>query len=142
MPENSLIDAATLEAYRQTEYIVFGPPRIILRVDRPSDGLASLHARHACAQSAYLTACNPYSRQTAAHDNARRQGRLLAQLRECGLIHLPGHGKHPGNGWTPEASVLVLDLSLEVGRDLATHHEQNAFLWSGADAIPRLILLR
>ena len=41
-----------------------------------------------------------------------------------------------------EESFLVYGLTLEAAKALGTRLEQNAFIWSGEDAVPQLILLR
>jgi len=63
-------------------------------------------------------------------------------LRHNEVTFLEGIGQHPANDWDGEASFLVFGLSLNDATTLCTQFEQNAFVWSGADAVPRLILLR
>ena len=53
-----------------------------------------------------------------------------------------GLGQHPTNGWSGEVSYLILGLTLEAAKVLGARHEQNAIVWSDADALPQLILLR
>ena len=63
-------------------------------------------------------------------------------LRQRSLICLEGVGRHPANQWPGEVSYLILGLTLDAAKTLGTRLEQNAIVWSGADAVPRLILLR
>lgn len=136
------IDPDTLRAYAETHYRVLHDSRLTLRVDRFNGALRDLHLRHGVDCSAFLTACNPFSRALDAAQNEARQAALLDELRRRGLRFLEGEGEHPANGWPAEASVLVLGLDLEAARALGRQKEQNAIVWSAADAIPRLILLR
>jgi len=53
-----------------------------------------------------------------------------------------GIGKHPSNDWPGEDSFLVFGLNLEAARALGARFEQNGFIWSSADGVPQLILLR
>ncbi len=138
----SAIDAATLEAYAQTEYRVAGEPGFVLRVGQPSAGLRAAHEAHRVACSAFLTACNPFSSRPAAQANAERQRLLAADLRARNLAFAPGIGQHPDNGSPGEESFLVFGLALEAAKALGRRHAQNAIVWSDADATPQLVLLR
>lgn len=51
-------------------------------------------------------------------------------------------GQHPSNAWAGEESFLCFGISLEAAKALGRRFEQNAIVWSAADAIPQLILLR
>jgi hypothetical protein len=73
--------------------------------------------------------------------NLRRQEMLAAELRSRSLVFLPGAGRHPTNGWPAEPSFLVLGLALEASKNLGRHYEQNAMVWAGTDAVPRLVIL-
>ncbi len=119
-----------------------GPPGFTLRVGSASADLLRAHARHGADCSAFLTACNPFSRSLDAQTNAARQAALAQTLTGRGLAFLPGVGRHPSNGWPGEDSFLVFGLALEEAKGLGARLEQNAIVWSGADAVPRLILLR
>ena len=138
----SFLDPELIAAYRDTEYRVAASPPFILRVGVPSDPLLAAHARSGVTSSAYLTAFNPYSRQLDAKSNARRQDELVAMLAGRGFTSLSGVGQHPANGWPGEPSVLALGVSREEASALGREFEQNAVVWSGADGVPELILLR
>jgi hypothetical protein len=92
--------------------------------------------------SAFLTAFNPFSEPLNEQENDRRHELLMQELKFRSLSGFEGYGSHPDNGWSPEASVLVPGLSLEASKSLGARFEQNAIVWSGADAVPQLILLR
>jgi hypothetical protein len=139
---SSGIDPATLAAYRETEYHVHGESPCTLRVGEPSSALAALHARHGVSTSGFVTACNPRSEQRSAAENAARQQRLEHELAAAGIPFVRGEGRHPDNGWPPEPSLLVLGLTLDDAEALGRRWQQNAMLHCGADAVPRLVLLR
>jgi len=63
-------------------------------------------------------------------------------LRRQGMVLTDGTGRHPSNGWAGEASYLALGLSQEAAEAIGVRFEQNAIVWSGSDAVPRLVLLR
>lgn len=84
----------------------------------------------------------PYSAELTAVENERRQRNLAAELRSRSLSFADGVGQHPSNGWAAEPSFLVFGLTLEAAKTLCARLEQNGFVWSGADAVPKLILLK
>jgi hypothetical protein len=138
----SAIDPPTLQAYLETDYRVHGEPGFTLRVGRASAELLAAHKRRRTDCSAFLTACNPFSQPLDAAANAARQAALAKELSSRSLAFLPGVGQHPSNGWPGEDSFLVFGLTLEAAKALGTRLEQNGIIWSGADAVPQLILLR
>jgi hypothetical protein len=139
---DTTIDHATIQAYRETEYRVHGDELFTLRIGEGSPALAAVHKRHRVDCSAYVTACNPYSQ--ALHDgvNTQRHAELGRELHQRSLAAIEGLGQHPSNRWPGEASYLILGLTPEAAKTLGTRLEQNAIVWSGADAVPQLILFR
>jgi hypothetical protein len=147
------ISAELVAAYRSTEYCVrpvagFGMGFVcpfILRVDRYSAPLSQLFSAsgHRCA--AFITACNPFSLPRSPEANHAACGRLRDALIGCvshpGQI-IEGEGSDPSRVWPGEESFLVLGLDIETSRALGNKFEQNAIVWTGPDAVPRLILLR
>ena len=142
MPCSTAIDPRTVQAYRDTDYLVFANPVFVLRVDRPSPPLDAVHRRAGVKCSAFISACNPYSQQLEASLNVARERALKAELTRRGLQYIDGLGQHPSNHWPGEASVLVLGLSDAEARALAARYAQNALLWMGADTAVELVLLR
>jgi hypothetical protein len=138
----SIIDAGTVQAYRETEYAVHGSEPFTLRVGEACPALAAAQQRHRVDCSAYITACNPSSRRLDDHANAERHAALGRALGQRGLASIAGVGKHPSNQWPGEASYLIFGLALQASRTLGARLEQNAIIWAGADAVPQLILLR
>ena len=138
----SAIDPETLQAYRETHYRVLGDSPLTLHVDAESADLRLLHARYQSRCSAFITACNPLGRVAAAPLNAQRQQALLVELSRRKLAVIPGIGQHPTNPWPGEPSFLVPGLTRRSAQALGRRFEQNAIVWSGFDAVPKLILLR
>ena len=139
---DSTIDAATIQAFRETEYRVHGDEPFTLWIGEASSVLAALHKRHGVDCSAYVTAHNPYSQALDDAANALRHAELGRELGQRCLFAVEGVGRHPSNGWKGETSYLILGLTLEAAKVLGARHEQNAIVWSDADAVPQLILLR
>lgn len=138
----SQIDPATLQAYRETHYRVRAPEPFVLQVGVPSPQLAALHAHHGVQSSAYVTACNPFSEQVSDELNAAHMATLTLEVLLARLPHLPGEGMHPSGTWPAEPSLLVLGIDLAAARALGARYRQNAIVFCGADAVPRLELLR
>ena len=136
------IPAKLLAAYRETEYRVGGDAPFVLRIGEESPLLRQLHARHGVQSSAFITASNPLSQPCSAAFNARRQQQLAAELRQQHQPFIEGEGMHPGNGWPPEASFLILGLTQRAAEDLGRRWEQNAIVYCAKDATPRLLMLR
>ena len=138
----SIIDPRIVQAYLETEYRVHGESAFTLQVGQASKDLLCAHKRQKANCSAFLTACNPFSESYESVTNASRQKSLAEELSRRSLTFLPATGQHPSNGWPGEESFLVFGLTLEAAKVLASQFEQNGFVWSGADAVPQLILLR
>jgi hypothetical protein len=139
---DSKIDPATVQAYRETEYRVLGTVPAVLRVGVRCADLEVLHRAHQTTCSAFVTACNPLGQVVSDRSNARQQQALVEEISRRGLVAIPGIGVHPTGEWRGEPSYLVPGLSREAAAELGHRFEQNALIWSGADAVPELLLLR
>ena len=136
------IDASTVQAYLETEYRVQGDKPFTLKAGEVCPALAAAHKRYRVDCSAYITACNPLSQILDDEDNAERHAALGQELGRRSLTFIEGIGQHPSNQWPGEPSYLVFGLTLMAAKTLGTRLEQNAIVWSGADAVPQLTLLR
>lgn len=137
------ISPELLAAYQATEYWVgAGPGAFCLRVDQHSAPLAQLLRASACEGAAFISACNPYSEPATASDNDAAHERLRQTLKEHATRLLEGAGREPTSRWPEERSFLAVGLGIEAATEVGRCYRQNAILWSGIDAIPRLILLR
>ena len=141
MSESS-IDPGTVQAYRETEYRVLGDAPFSLRVGQVSPALAAAHQRHRVDCSAYITACNPFSQVLDDSANAERHAALGRELGQRSLASIEGVGQHLSNPWPGESSYLVFGLTLEAAKTLGARLDQNAIVWTSADGVPQLILLR
>ncbi len=138
----TILDAALIQAFHETEYRVAGDQPFTLRIGQVSPELQALQSRRRSEPCAYITACNPFSQTVSPSENASRHAQLGAELSKRGLVHIEGIGQHPTNGWPGEPSYLIVGLDLEAARTLGNRLEQNAIVWIGADAVPELVLLK
>jgi len=139
---DSVIAPDLVQAYLETEYRVGGQAPFILRIGHASAALLLAHQRHQVDCSAFLTAFNPHSVAVSEQANQARQRALMNEITKRGLRFIAGLGQHPSNDWPGEESLLILGLNLEAAKVLGLRYEQNAIVWSGANATPQLVLLR
>ena len=114
---------------------------LALRIGEHSPRLLAAHRKANVDASLFITAFNPEGQALSADENEVRHQDLLNVLRDCVSVLFEGRGYSPTNNWE-ERSVLALGVPLTMARRLGTRFGQNAIVWSGADAVPRLILLR
>ncbi len=140
------IPDSLIAAYCSTHYQAgFGPYAIVLHVDQYSEPLSQFFGAsgHRCA--AFITACNPLGVRQNPELNRAASARLRNRLNRC--VPRPdeiieGIGFDPSGDWPGEESFLVPGLDIETSRKLGEEFHQNAIVWAGADAVPKLILLR
>ncbi len=142
MGTDTAIDPQTIQAYSETDYRVEGERPFTLHVRVRSPQLLSEFERLGVRSAAFITACNPYSIPLGAEDNELRDRNLLLLLRARGYPSTPGIGEHPSNGWPGEKSQMVWGISKEDALEIATRFQQNAFIWSGEEGTPKLIVSR
>ena len=133
------ISAEKIAAYRATEYrFGEGLDAITLRIDQASPALLELYARLAHTRCVFITAFNPQG----AAENESAHVRLGRELRGLYPIVIEGAGADPTGAWSQEKSYFSLGVDLETARVLGRRYQQDAVVWTGKDAIPKLILLR
>ena len=142
MFSDTIIDSPTIQAYRETAYHVHGETPACLRIDFHSPELAEIHQAYQTDCSLFITAFNPFGEILDEATNIARQQDLANELKRRSLIFIEGIGQHPCNQHPGEPSFLVLGIKLEAAKKLGVKYRQNAIIWSGSDAVPRLILLR
>jgi len=131
-----------VHAYKETIYEVTTIPAMVLKVGQTSSRLIALHEQHQAPSSAFITAWNPYSDRMSDEENTKRQDKLIASIKERELPYYLGEGKDPSGEWPGEASILILGISLDEAKELGNEWGQNAIIWTGADGVPQLILLK
>ena len=156
----SVIPAKLISAYLATDYCVTPVSSasrdgektasgldhaFVLHVDEYSEALSRLFVVSGCQCAAFITACNPWSMPHSLEENLAACARLRDELIRHSLQPeqiINGEGRDPTGAWPGEKSFLALGLDLETSMLLGREFGQNAVVWAGKDAIPRLILLR
>lgn len=137
------LDPTLVQAYRRTRYSAAPDGEaIVLRVDVPSPVMAAAIAAAGAPGAAFITAENPYSTQSAAHDNAASQALLKSELAALGATVFEGVGQGDDPTWPGEASYLAVGISRDQACLLGRKYQQNAIVWIGANGTPELVLLR
>ncbi len=136
----SRVDAALIAAYRAACYRV--EAGFDLSIDRPSTALAAWQAGHGASSSALITACNPASQARSEQWNRAATRQLEAELLQRELAFSATVALDSQDNWPPEPGFLVAGLAREPAAALGRRLGQNALVFAGAEAVPRLILLR
>lgn len=142
-PNTSQLPTALLQAYRAALYRVDaegGMPQM-LRVGERSDWLHQQLSQRPTAVACYLTACNPWGLLLSDAANSKRMKALRQALQQQGWQYLNGYGQDATGLWR-EDSVLIWNMDAATALLWGQQWEQNAVLWSAADAVPQLLWLR
>jgi hypothetical protein len=127
-----------IAAYRATEYRVAAAVPFTLHVDRHSEALAKLYRDTGNNRASFLTADNPFS--VPASENANRFKHVLLNfLLPAARLAVVAHD--PTGHWPDEHGFLVMGWSMRSVKAIARTFRQNAVLWMGKDAVPKLVLL-
>lgn len=134
-----MITTELQQAFEETHYNVHHEPPFTLRIGQNCPELDALLHRsgHDCA--AFITAWNPMCQQLSEEDNHQRQQVLLDELKRRSLRWIAGIGKHPGNGWPGEESVLVFGLQPEAARVMCVDYQQLACVTHRAGGVAQLL---
>lgn len=139
----SKIPQDLIHTYRTAIYRVDAPKGVVtFYIDKASPELAALHREWGVQSSAFITAYHPYSVPESGEANEKAQQALLAELHARGYRWLEGAGEDAKGDWPAEPSVLVMGVSEEEATALAGQFRQNAYVFCGSDAVPRLVLTR
>lgn len=120
------ISPALLQAYRSTLYRV-NEPGLIIRVDQINLDLETWLEQIDANCWAFITAYNPWSRELS---DAENQARHQALLEACARYQIfSGVGEPCDQSWKAEASLMILNISLDEAMKLCQGFEQNAFVY-------------
>ena len=143
MLAQSEISPEKIEAYRVTDYRVGLDERAFtLRIDTRSQALSRLYKTTGQTCAVFITAFNPYGRAQCEEANESAHARLRNSLHGIASEVIEGAGAHPSGAWPAEKSFFALGVSEDTARLLGKEFHQDAVVWAGPEAIPRLLLLR
>ncbi len=131
------------ESFLNTRYALQLPTGgVNLAVDQHCPQLNELLRTAGCDSAVWLTAFNPGSRLHTDAQNHAAQAILEARLLRGGYTLFPGIAVDPAGEWPPEPSLLAPGVPITDAMRIARDFGQLAFLWFGADAVPRLVETR
>jgi hypothetical protein len=133
-----VLSAELVAAYRATEYRVAAEVPFTLHVDRHSHALATLFRDTGHSRASFMTPDNPFSVPSSERANRFKRALLRFLLPESSL---PTVAHDPTERWPDEHGFLVMGWSLRAVKALGITFGQNAVLWMGEDAVPKLVLL-
>ena len=139
----SKISSELIQAYHDAVYRVATLDEALhLRVDQRSSELAAMYQIYGCTSACFITACNPLSQLRSAQINREANARLRIELERVSRAVFDSDGNDADGESPHEPGFLALGIDEAQAAGLGRSHEQNAVLWAGVDAIPRLMLLR
>lgn len=139
----SEISPDLIATYRSSVYRIDAPGGVItFYIDRHSPELEQLHSETGVHSSAFITAHHPYSVPVSDEENEKAQQALLDEISSRGFEWLEGAGEDAKGEWPAERSLLVLGIAEQQATELAVRFRQNAYVFCGSDAVPRLVLTR
>ena len=139
----SVIAKDLIASYLCANYqIGTGSDSISLRIGQFSEPLAKLLISSEQSCAAIISAYNPYSRRLSNEQNLTAHESLRNFLSLHSYPTIESLNTDPAGLWPAEKSFFVPGLDLNTAQPLGQQFDQNAIVWIGGDAIPRLILLR
>jgi hypothetical protein len=140
---HSEIASEKIDAYQATHYRVgSGKNAFLLRIGTRSDALLRLYEATKQTCCVFITAFNPNGTEQDDEANEAAHFLLGEHLRTIASHVIDGAGADPIGVWPEEKSFLALGVNEDAARLLGKRIHQDAVVWTGPDAIPRLLLLR
>jgi len=130
-----------IEAYRDSDYVVFTEPELVLRVGEPSERLDRLLEEHGAESAVFVTAANPRSEKKSAAENAEAMGALDGMLAAAGYPRYRGEGRNEERTWR-EPSLLAIGIYRSHAQALGRLFGQNAIVFIEKGQAPELLLLQ
>lgn len=139
----SVISENLIASYLCTNYqIGTGSDSISLRINQYSEPLAKFLTASKQACAAIISAYNPFSQLLSNEKNLASHRLLMNFLSSHSYPMIESLSTDSAEIWPAEKSFFVLGLDLNASKSLGQQFNQNAIVWIGSNAIPRLILLR
>jgi Protein of unknown function (DUF3293) len=129
-----------IEAYRKTDYAVFGKPELVLHIGERSADLDELLDAEGATTAVFITAANPGGRARGAWPNEIANAALVESLNKAGFRCFEGEGRAPDRSWT-EKSVLAVGISREDAEKAGRAFGQNAIVFVERGRPPELVPL-
>lgn len=140
---HSAIPQQLVDSYAKTIYRIDTVPEpIYLHIDTFSAPLALLLQDTDSHHAAIVSAYNPFSRPLPIEENLTAHRSLRHCLQHQGYSIVEGSNIDPCAQWPAEKSFFVSGIDPDTAQSIGRQFNQNAIVRIGADAVPRLLLLR
>jgi len=142
MLERTNISNEKTEAYEATHNRVgSGQEAFIMCIGEPSAGLRALYEVHSVSCAVFITAFNPFGGHQSDTANDAVHASLQEALIDLTDLIIEGAGADPTGAWPPEMSYLALGIDEDAAAHLGRTFHQDAVVWAGSDAVPKLLFL-
>jgi hypothetical protein len=127
-------------AYESTQFCAEDAGRrVCFRAGSHSAKLQALLERHGARRFAFITAWNPASIALTPAENVRRGEALLREVEALGFRVLHGEGAGQDPAWTPERSLMILDISRGKAVSFGRKYGQLAIVFGERGGPPQLV---
>ena len=130
---------ALIAAYAATHFWVDASPPVCIKVGEQSAGLQALLARFGVDSGFFITAHNPYSKETNDAYNAAANEALHQQLSALNIPAFAANGKASVGEWPDEPGFFVCGLSQAQALALGQQFRQYAIVWCSLERAPGLL---
>lgn len=132
-----------INTYMAINYLVGdGGDQFTLRIGQHSPSLTEHYRSKSTISCSFISAFSPYGVMCSDSENEKAHQALGAELRQLSSFILEGAVADPEGRWPPERSFLAFGINEDTAAKLGERYRQDAVVWTGQDAVPRLLLLR
>ena len=125
-------------AYRETSYCAEG---FVLRIDQHNPRFNHFLQKHRADSWCFVTAFNPQSQSLPPCENKQRNLHLKEEIQSMGYPIFHGVGIPHTDGWEPESSFLVLNITEEAAIQLGRRYDQKAIVYGHMNHDAQLVML-
>jgi hypothetical protein len=137
------MQSGLVSAYRATDYVVHDVGRaVVIRIGHHSLVVDRLLARMRTRSGSFITAWNPFSKESSLKANERWNRELKRYLSALGVAFVEGEGRGRTGDWPPEPSVLVFGISRTEAAAIGRRYRQNAVVYVSQGRPAKLVMLR
>lgn len=128
-----------IKAYLATDYCFkVNGKEICINIGKTNQELDDLLEKLNANQWIFITAYNPMSEQYSDQENQKRQNNLIRDIENLKLKYFFGEGRGQDKDWSPEQSLLVIDIKNSDALALIKKYNQKAIVKGEKNKIPYL----
>lgn len=132
-------DNYLIKAYIETDYCFNTDNKeICINIGKSNQELENLLEKLNANNWIFITAYNPMSEKYSDDENKYRQNNLIKDLEELKLKYFFGEGRGHDISWSPEQSLLVIDINKKSILYLMNKYKQKAIVKGKKNKLPYL----